>query len=137
LESFPKAKSRGPDFQTLEFYLGYYDMLEELQRAVEDSRVSKGFLGALNSNLISLIRKKNNLEAFEETGPISLCNYVYRIIAKIIANRVNKVFSNVISQEQFCFLHDRQNVGAAQEGLHYINTKKIPTMVLKLGLVRH
>jgi hypothetical protein len=40
--------------------------------------------------------------------PISLCNCIYKIIAKIISKRIKGILSKSISQEQFGFLEGRQ-----------------------------
>jgi hypothetical protein len=55
----------------------------------------------------SSIPKNNNLEVYEYYNPVSLCNTIYKIIGKIIANRLIRVFSNSISQEKFGFLYNR------------------------------
>ena len=99
--------------------LGFYDFLvEELLKLIEEFRALGKVLGALNSTFRTLILKKNNLESFDDYRPISLCNSMYKIIAKILTNRLKRILSDVISEEQFGFLHNRQihnTVGTTQE----------------------
>jgi hypothetical protein len=72
----------------MEFYLGFHDLMEEdLLRVVEDSKASGKVLGTINSTFIALIPRKDNLDSFKDFGPLSLCNFLYKIIAKIIANK--------------------------------------------------
>jgi hypothetical protein len=49
----------------MEFYLDFYDLLaEEILRVVEESRISRKILGALNANFITLIPKKSEPSLF-------------------------------------------------------------------------
>lgn len=94
-------------------------------------------VGAFNSTFIIIKLEKDNLDSFNEFTSISLCNCIYKIILKIIALKVNKIFFESISKEQFVFLHRRQihnATGVAQEGLHCSKTNKLLVMVLKLDL---
>jgi hypothetical protein len=80
-------------------------MEEELLRAVEESRVSGKILGALNSIFIALIPRMNEPIFFEDLRPISICNLVYKLISKIVANRLKLILLGVILREQFGFLN--------------------------------
>lgn len=80
-----KEKILGPDGWTVEFYLGFWDILgEELPLMVEDTRRHGYISGAVNSTFIALIPKNSKPLSFEEYRPISLCNFIYKIISKII-----------------------------------------------------
>jgi hypothetical protein len=64
---------------------------------------------------------------------------VYKIITKIIANRIEISLSIGISKEQFRFLEGRQitdAIGVVQEALHNIKVKNIKALVLKLDLIK-
>jgi hypothetical protein len=77
----------------------------------------------MNSTFIALIPKKNDPITFEYFIPISLCNLIYKLVSKIIKNRMKQALSKAISEEQFGFLFNRKihdAVGTAQEGLHSI-----------------
>lgn len=43
---------------------------------------------------------------FEEYRHISLCNVIYKIMAKTIANRIKLILSHHVSNYQFAFLED-------------------------------
>jgi hypothetical protein len=70
---------------------------------------------------------------------ISLCNLCYKIIAKLLANRLRPILSKGLAEEQLGFLHGRQildAVGTAQESLHSIKQKKQRALILKLDLMK-
>jgi hypothetical protein len=135
MASFQKDKSSRLEGWMVELFIGFYDMLEEeLLKVVEDTKRSGKVLGGFNSTFISLIPRKDSPKYFDDFRPISLWNYIYKIIAKVIVIRVKKIFSESISKEQFGFLHGRQTrevIGIDQEGLHTTKTKRDNVMVMK------
>jgi hypothetical protein len=138
MQSFQKDKSPGPDGWNIEFYLGFFDLLgKDILKVVEESRLNGRIHGPLNSTFIALIPKVNEPLSFDDFRPISLCNCIYKIIAKIIARRLKPLLSKSISKEQFGFLEGRQiheAIGVAQEGLHNLKTKKEKGTILKIDL---
>jgi hypothetical protein len=71
---------------------------------MEESKIYGKVFEAINSTFISLIPKNNNPKSFEYFWPISLCNPIYKLITKIIANKLNSILSSVVSKEKFWFL---------------------------------
>jgi len=62
---------------------------------------------------------------------------MYKIIAKILVVRLDKLLSTIISLEKFGFLEERKIhdvVGVAQEGIHSIKIKKLSATVPKLDI---
>jgi hypothetical protein len=108
----------------------------ELLELVEDSRLHGKISGALNSTFLTLIPKANH-PTFGDYRPIALCNLCYKLISKIIANRIKPILSRFLSREQLGFLKGRQildAIGTAQECLHNIHHKKSRALILKLDL---
>jgi hypothetical protein len=140
LKGFKASKSHGPDGWTVEFFLAFFDILgDELVEMVEESRKKGRVSGALNATFLALIPKSENPRNFGDYRPISLCNLMYKIITKIIANIIKSSLSCGISKEQFGFLEGRQitdAIGIVQEALHSIKVKNIKAMVLKLDMIK-
>lgn len=78
----------------------------------------------LNDTHICLIPKTKNPQKVTEYRPISLCNVIYRILAKVLANRLKKILPGVVSNSQSAFVPRRlitDNVLVAFETMHHIN----------------
>ena len=74
-------------------------MENELLRVIEEARMFGKVLGALNATFVALIPKKNDQKSFEDFSTIPMCNSMYKIITKSLANRLKGVFSKFISKE--------------------------------------
>lgn len=94
----------------------------------------------LQSTNIVLIPKKKNPRFMTDLHPISLCNIVYKIISKVLANRMKKVLDLIISDNQSAFIPGRlitNNIMVAYEVMHYMKRKtkgKEGWMALKLDM---
>ena len=90
---------------------------------VEEVRKNGRIHGEINLNFLSLIPKKKGKITFYDYRPISLCNNLYKINSKIIAERMKGVLSKNITSEQAGFLKDRSIhdiVAITQEFVHTI-----------------
>jgi hypothetical protein len=133
-----KIKVPGPDGWTVEFFTYFFDLVgEDLLEMVEESRRLGKINGGLNSTFLTLIPKANKPVTYEDFRPISLCNLCYKVISKIIANRIKPFLSRSLSEEQLGFLQGRRiqdAIGTTHESLHSIKKKKLKSLILKLDL---
>ena len=106
---------------------------------VEDSRQSGRVLPSLNSTFIALKPKKDKPLSFTDIRPISLCNLIYKLIAKVATQRLKPFLEKFITPQQFGFLKNRQisePLAITQEVLHSVKTRNKSSLVLKLDLTK-
>ena len=115
----PGNKSPGPDGFTTEFFKEAWEIIgDDITMAVQSFFV-KGFLPkGLNSTILTLVPKKVEAKMMKDYRPISCCNVLYKVISKIVANRLKSVLPKFISLNQSAFIKDRllmENVLLATE----------------------
>lgn len=62
---------------------------------------------------------------------------MYKIIARVIVNRIKGILASLITGEQFAFLAKRQihnPIAIAKEFLHSAKIKKIPAAIINVDL---
>ena len=90
----------------------------KLVEVVNVSQLKRKVARDLNATFIALIPKGEKSKSCNDCRPISLCNLVYKIISKIIANWLKPLMSRWMSQEQFGFLdnmHIMDVIGVARK----------------------
>ena len=91
-------RAPGSDGFSIHFYRQCWDTIK-----VDFLRMAKSFQqkakvgGSTNSTFLVLIPKEVNPNTFERFGPISLCNSSYKILAKLLANRIKALLGKLIS----------------------------------------
>ena len=84
-------------------------------------------LPALNHTHIVLIPKVKNPVKMSDFRPISLCNVIYKIITKMLTNRLKQILPQIIGLTQSAFVPRRlitDNVLVSYEALHTMHGRK-------------
>ena len=93
-----KGKSLGPNGFTMNLFHHFWALIKlEVWNIVEYSRVSTRILLAFNATFLTLIPKCEGVDSLNKFKPISLCNVIYKIITKAIANRLKPLLPSLIS----------------------------------------
>lgn len=81
----------------------------------------------LNHTNLSLIPKAYPPTSMTEFSPIALCNVIYKIISKILINRLKNHLSSIITENQAAFIPGRMisdNIIVAHEVFHSLKVRK-------------
>nr|GEV78255.1 transposon TX1 uncharacterized [Tanacetum cinerariifolium] len=102
-------KSPGPDGITFEFFKKFWTIVGgDVTNVIEEFFISSSFPKGCNSSFIALIPKVMDAKHLKDFRPISLIGCQYKIIGKILANRLSLVIGNIVTQEQSTFIKGRQ-----------------------------
>lgn len=128
LKQMGPSKAPRPDGMAPLFFQSYWPCVGKSISIVVINVLNIGiFTPYLNHTFISLIPKKKNYMKVADFRPISLCNVIYKLIAKVIGTRLKRVLPYIISDSQSAFVHGRliiDNVLVAYELVHYLKMKK-------------
>ncbi|CAJ2644025.1 unnamed protein product [Trifolium pratense] len=102
-------KSPGPDGINFGFIKDFWaelrgDVMRYLSDFHRNGRLTKG----INATFIALIPKTDSPQRLNDFRPISLVGSLYKILAKVLANRLRQVIGSVISESQTAFVKNRQ-----------------------------
>ncbi|CAL1400647.1 unnamed protein product [Linum trigynum] len=118
----------GSDGFTGKFFKAFWGIVgDSVVDAVCSFFTTGRMLRSFNHTWLTLIPKVDNVESMRQLRPISLCQFVYKIITKILAERLSGLLSNIVSSSQNAFIRDRQiveNILLGHELMHYLKTKK-------------
>ncbi|KAL0381925.1 UNVERIFIED_CONTAM: LINE-1 reverse transcriptase, partial [Sesamum latifolium] len=125
-----EVKALGPDGYSSGFFKVAWPVIgEEVTRAIAEFFRTGRLLKQVNSTLISLIPKVPTPTVVAKFRPISCCNVLYKIITKIIVQRMHYVLGKLISPSQNAFVPGRSigdNILLAQELFHGYNQQHLP-----------
>jgi hypothetical protein len=121
------TKTPGPDGYPAGFFQKNWGTLGgDIYRTILGILNSGSMPNSLNTTHIALIPKIKNPSSVKDFRPISLCNVLYKIISKVLANRLKKFLNHIISPVQSAFIPGRlitDNVVVAYETLHTMHTR--------------
>ena len=127
-------KSPGDDGLPMEFYKTFWkDIGDLLVEVYNDCFERKELPLSMRKAVITLIPKKGDKTDIENYRPISLTNTDYRILAGVLATRLQKVISDLIGPEQVAYIKGRfigTNIRLIQDIFQLYNEKNYPGLFM-------
>jgi hypothetical protein len=104
-----RDKAPGPDGFSIAFFQDCWDVIKKgIMGVFQDFYTHNKFVKSINASFLALIPKKFGAMDLKDFRLISLVSGVYKIIAKVIANRLRKVVDKIISKPKNAFVKGRQ-----------------------------
>ncbi|KAL0297822.1 UNVERIFIED_CONTAM: Retrovirus-related Pol polyprotein from type-2 retrotransposable element R2DM [Sesamum angustifolium] len=132
-------KAPGPDGYSSGFYKAAWPVIgDEVVKAILEFFTTGRLLKQVNTTLLALIPKIRVPNMVSDFRPISCCNVLYKVITKIIVQRLRLVLDAMISPSQNAFVPGRSigdNILLAQEMFTGYNRQGLPKRcALKIDL---
>ncbi|GKA70985.1 RNA-directed DNA polymerase, eukaryota, reverse transcriptase zinc-binding domain protein [Tanacetum coccineum] len=102
-------KAPGPDGYTTKFYKKAWDVVgRDVCEAIKEFFKNGKMLGEVNATLITLVPKSNTPIKVSDYRLIACCNVLYKIISKILTNRIKGALCKLVNPCQSAFIPRRQ-----------------------------
>lgn len=106
--AMPSNKSPGPDGFPSEFFKTTWsvmaqDFLVAIQSVFRYAILPKDG----NSTILDFIPKKTDSLEMRDYRPIACCNVLYKVVSKIIANRLKEILPRIVSENQSAYIKGR------------------------------
>ena len=141
LNQMHPTKAPGPDGMPTLFFQKYWDIVGPCVLDCVLQALNSGTIPPhANETYICLVPKTKNPQKISEYRPINLCNVIYKIMSKVLANQLKKILPVVISEAQSAFVPGRlisDNVLVTFETMHTIDQRrkgKEGLMAIKLDM---
>lgn len=107
--SMNKDGAPGPDGFGAFFFQTFWDIIHvDVCEAVLEFFQHNWIMPNYNSNSVVLIPKDSNADTIAQYRPIALANFKFKIISKVLANRLAQIMPSIISKEQRGFIQGRE-----------------------------
>lgn len=127
VDNLGALKAPGPDGFSGIFYQQHWEVVKDsVSAAVKKFFVEGSFPEKINETLVTLIPKIPMPKSLNNLRPISCCNFLYKIISKLIVIRLKGMMGGLISPNQSAFVGGRliqDNLLIAQEVFHSLKRR--------------
>jgi len=131
-----KNKTPGIDGLPVEFYCKMWNIIgREFLRVVQLILKENALVTSQRMSVIALIPKDGDTRFIKNWRPISMLTVDYKIIAKLISNRLSLILPKLISKEQFCSIPGRNIIDCnllIRDMVYYINDKNLKSALMSL-----
>uniref|UniRef100_A0A0V0IXC5 Putative ovule protein n=1 Tax=Solanum chacoense TaxID=4108 RepID=A0A0V0IXC5_SOLCH len=131
-------KAPGPDGYTMAFYIHCWEVIKgEVISTIMNFHERCFFEKSFNSTYVALIPKKMGAKELTHFRPISLISSVYKIISKVLTERLKKVIHKLVDTQQLAFIKGRQIMDAILMANELVDSRvrsNIPGILCKLDI---
>ncbi|CAI5481406.1 unnamed protein product [Closterium sp. Yama58-4] len=107
--SMAKNKAPGRDGLPKELFETHWDVLgKHFMGLVESFTASSSIPASTKDAVTILLHKKGGRDQIENYRPITLLSFTYKVLARVVADRMKRFLHEVISPEQYGFLPGRR-----------------------------
>ncbi|XP_019255176.1 PREDICTED: uncharacterized protein LOC109233767 [Nicotiana attenuata] len=108
VKNLPNDKAPGMDGYPPEFFKEFWPIIgQEVIEAVQQFFQTGKLLKKINCTTVTLISKVKNPSYVKEFRPIACCSTMYKIIAKLLTNRLKLVVDLLVGHSQSAFIEGR------------------------------
>ena len=129
LKKIKSNKSPGDDGIPTEFYKTFWNEISSLLVHVYNKSFENKILPlSMRKSVITLIHKKEDKTNIENYRPISLTNTDFRILACVLASRLQRVINDIVGPDHTAYIKGRfigSNVRLVQDVFDLYNKKKL------------
>jgi len=129
-------RSPGLDGLNFKFIKQFWEVIKpDFLRFFDEFYVNGVFPRGLNASFIALIPKVADPQVLNDYRPISLIGCTYKILAKVLANKLKKVMHSIINERQSTFIEGRHmlhSVVIANEVVEEAKRCQKPCFVFKV-----
>ena len=131
-------KATGPNGYTVAFWQFNWETVKgEVMTTFKDFFISGKFVKSLNSTFVVMVPKKEGADDFKDLRPISLMGSLYKLIEKVLENRLKKVMNQLVNKAQNAFVEGKQILDAsliANEVIDSLTRRKEKGILCKLDI---
>ena len=141
LQSMKSNKAPGCDGLTKEFYEVFWEPLQtEILMMYEVVLDQKKLAPSARKGVMSLIPKKGkDARYLKNLRPLTLLNIDYKLIAKLLADRMKRVLPKIIGPQQTGFMKNRniqQNIRKTMDIVAHVNRSKTKAVVMSIDFAK-
>lgn len=128
LDAIGDLKAPGADGMISLFYKKHWGIVgDDVVKEVMNFLNGGDMPSSWNDTIMVLIPKTQKPERLKDLRPISLCNVIYKIVSKVLSNRLKLILPDIISPNQSAFVPGRlitDNILMAYGLTHFLRNKR-------------